>query len=505
MLTRFGIATRKLQLDRGLTLRRMAESLQLSSAFVSAIETGRKTIPDGYVEAVAEALAASDAEVLDLRRAVDETRTKVNVGDLKGADRVLLASFARNLDRLPPEFLETCRELLAQFTPPPCPRTRKRTGNKESIADKVSKNGTEFGRSFRGAFGRFSVDAISDAAIVELTYRLRRRFTRSSQLWFPIVEFLELVAPKILPDFDLDICDLLTIGGEEGKYIHGTNTIMVREDVYEAACDGVGWARFVLGHEFGHFMLHRLQPKPRRARRYDPEQDPEVQSNIFSGSLFISSHHLDTFSNAADAAVKCGMSFPAAEKTLSQLTQLVERGELRFLERSRHPTNCLPMSNTSASCGVNNKPRIFVIHGHDPCHMDLELCLRQIGAEPLFFDQLPKPGSLTVVELLEKHLPSADAAIVLLTPDDEGRERGEAILELRARQNVLIEAGYAVIAKRIRTILVALGGVSIPSDFAGIHRVEEKEWTASVITKIAVRLSDMGLAIDPSVLVPTPA
>jgi predicted nucleotide-binding protein len=93
------------------------------------------------------------------------------------------------------------------------------------------------------------------------------------------------------------------------------------------------------------------------------------------------------------------------------------------------------------------------------------------------FDRLPKEGSPTIIEVLEKHVPNANAVVTLLTPDDEGRKRGDQLpLEPRARQNVLVEAGYAMISRRTRSILVAIGGVTIPTDFEGIHRIQADEW-----------------------------
>jgi predicted nucleotide-binding protein len=151
---------------------------------------------------------------------------------------------------------------------------------------------------------------------------------------------------------------------------------------------------------------------------------------------------------------------------------------------------------TGRQHNTTGKPRVFVVYGHDPSYRELELLLHRIGAEPLVFDQLPKRGGATVIEILEEYIPSADAVIVLLTPDDEGRKRGTEPWELRARQNVLIEAGYAVIARRGRIVIVALGGVSIPSDFDGIHRVQESAWTPNVAAKVAKRLLDMNLRVD---------
>ena len=146
------------------------------------------------------------------------------------------------------------------------------------------------------------------------------------------------------------------------------------------------------------------------------------------------------------------------------------------------------------------KPAIFVVYGHDPrTRAELESLLFRIGAEPITFETLPKAGSPTVIELLERHIPRADAVVTLLTPDDEGRKLGSSDPLLpRARENVLIEAGYAMISQRDRSILVAIAGVNIPSDFAGILRIEALSWSNEVGLKVAQRLRDMGLAVDPS-------
>jgi predicted nucleotide-binding protein len=147
----------------------------------------------------------------------------------------------------------------------------------------------------------------------------------------------------------------------------------------------------------------------------------------------------------------------------------------------------------------DQKPRIFIIHGHDLATLGaLKLAIFQIGGIPKCFEDLPKEGSQTIIEILEKHIPNFNAIIALLTPDDEGRKRGDATWDLRARQNVLIEAGYGIISKRDKSLLIALGGVSIPSDFDGIHRVEASSWSPEVELKAAKRLAEIGLNVDPS-------
>lgn len=148
---------------------------------------------------------------------------------------------------------------------------------------------------------------------------------------------------------------------------------------------------------------------------------------------------------------------------------------------------------------VPGKPTVFIVHGHDSrSKSELESLLHRIGANPRTFDSLPKKGSQTVIELLEEHIPVADAIVTLLTPDDEGRRSGDSTaLAPRARENVLVEAGFAMISRRPRSVLVALGGVSIPSDFEGIHRVQDAEWSEGVAIRVAKRLREMGLAVSP--------
>ena len=64
MLTPFGIALRKLRVEKGLRLFDLAEKLGQSTAFLSAVETGRKPIPDGLVFKVTRALDLSIPELI---------------------------------------------------------------------------------------------------------------------------------------------------------------------------------------------------------------------------------------------------------------------------------------------------------------------------------------------------------------------------------------------------------------------------------------------------------
>ncbi len=182
--------------------------------------------------------------------------------------------------------------------------------------------------------------------------------------------------------------------------------------------------------------------------------------------------------------------------------ELLQRIDVLSQRRGKEPSSDVQETPAAGELALppTGKPSVFIVHGRDPgSRSELENVLFRIGAEPWTFGSLPKEGSVTVIEVLEKYVPTADAIVTLMTPDDEARKRGtNDPLEPRGRENVMIEAGFAMISRRTRSLLVALGGVHIPTDFEGIHRIQAAHWNSEVALRVAQRLRDMGLAVDPS-------
>jgi len=95
---------------------------------------------------------------------------------------------------------------------------------------------------------------------------------------------------------------------------------------------------------------------------------------------------------------------------------------------------------------------IFIIHGRDvESRLELEnLIHRATDHAPLVLQELANQGA-TIIEKLEEHLgKSSRFAVVLLTGDDAGLLGEDGGLNKRARQNVILELGFA---------MAALGGV----------------------------------------------
>jgi predicted nucleotide-binding protein len=111
--------------------------------------------------------------------------------------------------------------------------------------------------------------------------------------------------------------------------------------------------------------------------------------------------------------------------------------------------------------------KVFVVHGHDDGAREaVARFLERIGFEAIVLHEQANRGR-TVIEKIEAH-GDVDFAVVLLTPDDEGRARN-GNLEPRARQNVLLELGYFIgRLGRERVCALKRGEVEIPSDFAGV-------------------------------------
>lgn len=112
--------------------------------------------------------------------------------------------------------------------------------------------------------------------------------------------------------------------------------------------------------------------------------------------------------------------------------------------------------------------RIFIVHGHDAAAREsVARFLEKIDLEVVILHEQANQGR-TIIEKVEANS-DVGFAVVLLTPDDEGRGLGQDKLEPRARQNVLLELGY-FIAKLGRPNVCALkkGNLEIPSDFAGV-------------------------------------
>lgn len=111
--------------------------------------------------------------------------------------------------------------------------------------------------------------------------------------------------------------------------------------------------------------------------------------------------------------------------------------------------------------------KIFIVHGHDEgARESVTRFLERVGFEAVILHEQANKGR-TIIEKVVAH-GDVGFAVVILTADDEGCEKG-GTLAPRARQNVLLELGYFIgRLGRDRVCALKRGELEIPNDFAGV-------------------------------------
>jgi len=130
-MTPFGARLRALRAERGVTLRELAAALQVSSAYLSALEHGRRGAPGpGLVHQVNEYFGLIWDEADDLARLakLSAPRVRVNAAGLTPEQTALANRLAQTLQRLPPETVAALHAVLDSMATQPKPRLRRAAG-----------------------------------------------------------------------------------------------------------------------------------------------------------------------------------------------------------------------------------------------------------------------------------------------------------------------------------------------------------------------------------------
>lgn len=140
--------------------------------------------------------------------------------------------------------------------------------------------------------------------------------------------------------------------------------------------------------------------------------------------------------------------------------------------------------------------KVFIVHGHDEgAKQSVARLLEHQGIQPVILHEIEN-RTRTVIEKLEEESLDAGYAIILLTPDDEGKSVRDNKPKPRSRQNVILELGF-FIAKIGRRKVCALysEGVEIPTDFDGVLYTKldiEGAWQ----TKLLKEIKAAGFIVD---------
>lgn len=116
MLTDFGKMLRKLRIDRQELLKDMAKALNVSSAYLSAVETGKRKAPDSWVDIIVSRYQLNAASEAELRSANERSaqEVKISLSNISEAQRDTVLSFAKALNGLDDEKLARIMSIVSE-------------------------------------------------------------------------------------------------------------------------------------------------------------------------------------------------------------------------------------------------------------------------------------------------------------------------------------------------------------------------------------------------------
>lgn len=128
--------------------------------------------------------------------------------------------------------------------------------------------------------------------------------------------------------------------------------------------------------------------------------------------------------------------------------------------------------------------KVFIVHGHDNAlKQEVARIVEKQGLEAIILSEQANQGK-TIIEKIEENA-DVGAAICLFTGDDYGRAKDATSENLRARQNVVFEAGYFMgKLGRGNVILIASPDIEIPSDLQGVVYTNKDMWQTDVLREL---------------------
>lgn len=116
MLTNFGKFVRKIRIDNGDLLKDMADVLQVTSSYLSAVEIGKRNVPIAWAEIITKHYKLNKLQEAELYSAIDDSQLniKIDLSTYDTFDKNIVLTFARKFDTLADSDKEQIRTLLSK-------------------------------------------------------------------------------------------------------------------------------------------------------------------------------------------------------------------------------------------------------------------------------------------------------------------------------------------------------------------------------------------------------
>lgn len=114
MITAFGKFCRKLRIEHDEILKDMASKLNVTSAYLSAVEMGKRNIPEHWGNMLREVYNLNIAQSKELKVAIDSSvkQIKLNLDNVSLPKKQAAIMFARKLDELGEEDIKKIFEII---------------------------------------------------------------------------------------------------------------------------------------------------------------------------------------------------------------------------------------------------------------------------------------------------------------------------------------------------------------------------------------------------------
>lgn len=154
------------------------------------------------------------------------------------------------------------------------------------------------------------------------------------------------------------------------------------------------------------------------------------------------------------------------------------------------------MDEDSPAVDEQKKPllyvKVFIVHGHDgELKQAVARIIEKQDIEAIILSEQANRGR-TIIEKFEDYA-DVGGAICLFTADDLGKAKRDQEDKPRARQNVVLEAGYFMgKLGRDHVVFLADNGIEMPSDLSGVVYTNTGNWQLELLKE----LKEMGYSID---------
>lgn len=170
----------------------------------------------------------------------------------------------------------------------------------------------------------YKADPVSRQDLRIYVNMLRKKLLVENEAYIDIVRVAEILFPILFEKegYQFDILSEEEMGNNHGLTDPTRGHVMIRNDVYERACQGHGRDRFTIAHELGHFLLHNGVTlglaRAEEGEKIKTYCDPEWQANAFAGEFLMGANVIRGLT-IEEIVEKCGVSWEAAQMQKSKI------------------------------------------------------------------------------------------------------------------------------------------------------------------------------------------